>query len=411
MSDSSKKEAGASSKTSSLTLIAKLFLRLGVTAFGGPAAHISMMQDEVVRKKKWLTEQEFLDLLSATNMLPGPNSTEMAIHIGYRQAGFAGLLVAGFSFILPAMIMVIVCAALYTRFIEFSHSPLVAHILAGIAPVIIAVIFQAVCGLASTALKERFLVVLGVLALLACFFWINELVILLVSGALSLLWYWQRKERGIPTRTTLVGCSVLISSAAAILIASSAPSVSPHFHSGNVGGSPASLEQILIYFLKIGSILYGSGYVLIAFLQTDLVESLHWLSSTQLLDAVAAGQITPGPVFTAATFIGYLLAGLPGAIIATVGIFLPAFLLVAVTAPIISNLRKSASAVAIVDGINAASLALMAFVDFTLGRQLFRTPLFLVEAVLCAYILLRFKINSVLLIIAGAIFGAVVGYF
>jgi chromate transporter len=381
---------------SSLSELAILFLRLGTTAFGGPAAHIAMMQDEVVRRKKWLTEQEFLDLLSVTNLIPGPNSTEMAIHVGHRQAGWAGLLVAGTCFILPAALLVALIASFYVR---YAALPEVSSVMNGIKPVIIAIVLQALMTLSTSALKSNFLRIVGISLFAACFFGINEIVVLLIGGALSLLWLKQSKPEVLATGRLLIVMSVLAALAGAILLW-------PVIITTNAAPSTAfDLQKLFFYFVKIGSVLYGSGYVLLAFLRADLVEEMHWLTSAQLLDATAVGQVTPGPVFTTATFIGYLLDGAAGAAVATVAIFLPAFFFVAITAPFIERLRKSLITSAALDGVNVASMALMAFVTVELGRDAITSVVALSEFIISAVLLWKYKINATWLIAGGAIVG------
>lgn len=384
----------------SLATIALLFLRLGTTAFGGPAAHIAMMQNEVVRRRRWMSEQEFLDLVSACNLIPGPNSTEMAIHIGHRQAGRAGLLVAGVCFIVPAAAIVLGIAWAYVR---YSQLPTVSHLLSGIKPVVIAIIFQALIALSKSALKSQFLKVLYAAVFAACFFLDNELLLLLLGGALSLLWSARSKQEplGKPIHIAGVLGTLLILGTLSLFVGGI------HADSEHGQTEPFGLSKLFWYFVKIGSVLYGSGYVLLAFLRSDLVENWHWLTSSQLLDATAVGQVTPGPVFTTATFIGYLLGSVPGALLATVAIFLPAFIFVAITAPLVKKLRESKIAASTLDGVNVASLALMAFVTFELGRDSLTQPLFIVEAILAAFVLWKYNINATWLIIAGAIIGMI----
>lgn len=363
--------------------LAALFLRLGVTAFGGPAAHIAMMQDEVVERRKWLTSEEFLDLLGATNLIPGPNSTEMAIHIGHRRAGWVGLIVAGVCFIFPAALITLALAWVYVR---FGSVPEARGILYGVKPVIIAVVLQAIWGLGKSALKGKPLMALGAVTLAASFFGVNELVLLLGAGALTVFGrFWSR--RGAPP-----GASVL----------QIAPVALGTMSSGVVAFSPLKL---FLVFLKIGAILFGSGYVLLAFLRADLVDRLHWMTEKQLIDAVAVGQLTPGPVFSTATFIGYVVGGSSGAILATMGIFLPSFFFVAVSGALIPMLQRSQGARAFLDGVNVASLALMTAVTWDLGRAALVDAATVVLAAVSAVLLLRFKVNSAWLVVGGALLG------
>lgn len=368
--------------------LACLFFKLGTTAFGGPAAHIAMMEAEVVRMRGWLTHQEFLDLLGATNLIPGPNSTELAIHIGHRRAGWLGLLVAGSSFILPAMVIVMGCAWLY---VHYGQLPQVQGILYGVKPVIIAVIAQALWNLSKTAVKNWLLGVTGVFCLLMLVFGLDELVVLFGTGILVML------------------CQLLKGRRTPLMLM---PPFLPLLSIASTHAQTSvSLWPLFFFFLKMGSVLFGSGYVLLAFLQADLVDRLHWLTQQQLLDAVAIGQITPGPVFTTATFIGYVLAGPQGGMIATIGIFLPAFIFVAISAPFIRKMRDSIVIGAFLDGLNIASLALMAIVTFSLGRAAIINIPTLMLAILSGLLLIRHKVNSVWLVLGGACLGLGNSYF
>jgi chromate transporter len=367
-----------------LAQITWLFLKLGTTAFGGPAGHIAMMEEEVVRRRQWLTHEEFLDLLGATNLIPGPNSTELALHIGHRRAGWAGLIVAGSCFILPAALIVGIIAWAYVR---FGKLPQVEGLLYGIKPVIIAVVLQALWTLARTAVKTRWLAVIGLTGAVLNFLGVNELIILFGTGLLVTLGreLMQRRNAavvcGFPFLGVIPGVSLLASGGAA---------------------APFSLWTMWLFFLKVGAVLFGSGYVLLAFLRADLVERWHWLNESQLMDAIAVGQFTPGPVFTTATFIGYVLGGTTGAVIATVGIFLPAFLFVAVSGPLVPRLRRSPVASAFLDGVNVASLALMAVVTWQLGATSLVDWPSACLAVIAAFLLLRYQLNSAWLVLGGA---------
>lgn len=363
--------------------LAMVFFRLGAIAFGGPAAHVAMMDDEVVRRRRWMSREELLDLMGVTNLLPGPNSTELAIHIGYEQRGWAGLFVAGGCFIFPAMVIVWLLATLYVR---SQTIPQVAWLLYGIKPVMIAIILQALWKLGNKALKDLPTKVAGVIAIAFYFTGFNEVLSLLLLGvAVMLFKNWQ-------SNNTTNGALLLLPFSGTL---------------ASAGGATTAVSigwgSVFLFFLKIGSILYGSGYVLLAFLQRDLVERNHWVTSQQLLDAVAIGQITPGPVLTTATFVGYLVAGNMGAIAGTIGIFLPAFLLVGIVNPWVAKLRQSSWASGFLDGINAASLGLMAGVTFTLGRAALSDWLTTIVAILGAIAVFRFKLNSVWLVIAGGL--------
>ena len=384
-------------KRSNLGEVAILFLRLGLTAFGGPAAHIAIMEDEVVRRRRWITQEKFLDLLGAVNLIPGPNSTEMAIYLGYLRAGWLGLVLGGVCFILPAMLMVMGIAWAYVR---YGGLPQFEALLYGVKPVVIAVILQALWGLGRKAVKTKVLAVIGLLAVAAAgYFAVDALAVIVVGGVVAGLvrgWTRERAKRFKPILVMLViaGGILAFSYFAARL--------------GNTTEVQAGLQPLFLYFLKIGSVLYGSGYVLFAFLQSDLVARWHWLTSAQLLDATAVGQVTPGPLFTTATFIGYVLGGVPGAIVATVGIFLPSFVLIAISGPLIPRLRRSPIAGAFLDGVNVASLALMAVVTWQLGRAAIFDVTTVLLAILSAILLMRFRINSAWLVLGGAAVGMIV---
>ena len=365
---------------SPLAEVAALFLKLGFTAFGGPAAHIALMHDEVVARRKWLTDEQFLDLLGATNLIPGPNSTEMAIHIGYVRAGWAGLLVGGVCFITPAMLIVLALAWLY---VQFGATPQAGWLLYGIKPVVIAIIAQAIWTLGSKALKNLALIFVGIIVLALYFFGGNEILLLLGAGLIYMLFSNIQRLRRTKV-AALLPLSVMTLSQAIV---------------------PFSLPVLFLTFLKIGSVLYGSGYVLLAFLRADFVLRLGWLTDQQLLDAVAIGQVTPGPVFTAATFIGYLLGGISGALLATLGIFLPSFVFVAISNPLIPKIRNSAWASSLLYGVNASALGLMAAVTLQLARSSLTDFYTILIAILSLILLLRYKINSTWLIAGGAIAG------
>ena len=376
--------------------LALFFLRLGTTAFGGPAAHIAMMEDEVVRRRQWVPREKFLDLLGAANLIPGPSSTEMAIFIGYLCKGWAGLLLAGVCFIAPAMVIVIGFAWAYVR---FGNLPQITWLLYGVKPVVIAIILQALWQLGRTAVKSKFLGALAIIAVVLDFLGINILAVLFGAGLLSGL------QRGIIQDRLQDRRALLV-----MLLAAGAFLTAAYFASGLSSTSRVefSLLPLFLFFVKVGSIVFGSGYVLLAFLQADLVAHWHWLTTTQLLDAIAVGQVTPGPVFTTATFIGFLLAGLPGALIATAGIFLPSFVLVAVSSPLMPRLRKSAVAGAFLDGVIVASLALMTVVTWRLGRDAIIDLPTALATIASAVLLMRFRLNSLWLVLGGAIIGLMV---
>jgi chromate transporter len=386
-----------SSRRAELGELASLFLRLGTTAFGGPAVHIAMMEDEVVRRRRWLSRDAFLDLVGATNLIPGPNSTELAIHIGRARAGWPGLLVAGAAFILPAALIVVTLAWAYVR---YGALPQASGMLYGIKPVIIAVVVQALWGLGRSAVKSRLLALVALASLTAAAAGAHELLVLAVAGALC----------GLLAAVSVRPASGAVASGVLLAAPGSAPSLaSPALLSAAATAAPASfgLWPLFGVFLKIGAVLFGSGYVLLAFLRADLVGRLGWLTERQLLDAVAVGQVTPGPVFTTATFIGYLLGGPAGAVAATAGIFLPAFVFVALSGPLIPRLRRSRAASGVLDGVNVASLALMAVVAWQLSHAAVLDLPTALLAVGSAVLLLVFRVNSMWLVLGGAVIGVV----
>lgn len=368
-----------------LAEVARLFLRMGFTAFGGPAAHLAMMHDETVVRRKWLDDGEFLDLIGATNLIPGPNSTEMAIHLGYRRAGWRGLIAAGFCFVVPAMLIVLVLSILYVR---FGSVPQAQWLLYGVKPVVIAIILQALWMLGRKALKTRIAAATAILVLAGYFAGQNEIGLLFGAGLAVML---LRNFRRLQTRML----TVMLPLAPAALAAAPA-------------GVPFGLLRLFLTFLKIGSVMYGSGYVLLAFLRADFVVRYGWLTDPQMLDAIAIGQVTPGPLFTTATFIGYQLGGVTGALLATLGIFLPSFAFVAVSNPFIPRMRKSLWLGSLLDGVNAAALGLMAAVTWQLGVSSLQDAASALITLLSLLLLIRFRISSTWLIAGGALAGLLV---
>jgi len=387
------------SSRGSLGEVALFFLRLGVTAFGGPAAHIAIMEDELVRRRKWLSREKFLDLLGASNLIPGPSSSELAIHIGYLRAGWAGLVLGGVCFIFPAAILVGLIAWAYVR---YGDLPAVSAILYGVKPVVIAVILQALWGLGRTAVKSRALAIAGIVCLALSIAQFNALLILFGAGIFVVCVHGlMQSHRGERKAAGMLPFASLWRAARAGMAR-----VFPL--AGVATGGAAVIPGIwplFLVFVKIGSIVFGSGYVLLAFLRADLVMHRAWVTDAQLVDAVAIGQVTPGPVFTTATFLGYLLRGPMGALAATIGIFLPAFVLVAISGPLVPLLRRSAAAAAFLDGVNVASLALMAAVSYQLGRSAILDWETLCLAAISAVLLLRFRVNSAWLVLGGAAIG------
>ncbi len=383
--------------SASVTDLAVYFLRLGVLAFGGPAAHVAMMEGETVRRRRWLSREKFLDLLGAANLIPGPTSTETAIYIGYQQAGWVGLLVAGVCFVLPAAAIVTVLAWAY---VLFGSLPQVGDILYGVKPIIIAIILQALYGLGRSAVKTRFLLVSGLVALGASVLGVSPLLVIFGIGSLAGLGRWVTEKRHVKSPSLVSLFLLLLAPVLAFVVQVGGGYIEP-------SSSAFGLWPLFLIFLKVGSVVFGSGYVLLAFLQTDLVTRLHWITNSQLLDAIAVGQVTPGPVFTTATFIGYLLGGPVGAAVATIGIFLPGFVLVAISGPLIPRIRSSAVAGAFLDGVIVASLALMAFVTYQLGVSALIDIVAVGLTLVSLVLLIRFHVNSAWLVLLGAIVGVV----
>ncbi len=371
--------------------LARLFGTLGTIAFGGPAAHVAMTRTEVVTKRQWLSDQQFLDLVAATHLIPGPNSTELAIHIGHHRAGWRGLLVAGTAFILPAMLIVIGVSWIY---VTYGSLPDVRAVMTGIGPVIIAIVAHGLWGMGTTALKSPWLVVLGLGSLVAVLLGVDELVVLGCAAALAMLAHISTR-RGI---AAAIGALLAGGTTATVAATVAAPVVT-------TVATPFSLTLMFGMFVKTGAVLFGSGYVLLAFLRADFVERLGWLTEAQLIDAITVGQITPGPVFTTATFVGYLLDGPQGALVATLGIFLPAFVFVAITAPIVPKLRSSPLMGALLDGVTVASLGLMAAVTWQLARVAVFDGLTGILALVSVAVLLRTRLHSGWLVLAGAAVG------
>lgn len=375
--------------------LAWLFFRLGVTAFGGPVAHIAMMRQEFVQRRQWISDQRFVDLIGVVNLIPGPNSTEIAIYLGYLRAGWPGLVIAGACFIGPAMVIVM---ALAWAYVTFGSLPETGWLLYGILPVVIAIIARALWGLGRTVIRN-WLTALWALALVLLYLLgVNALVVLFGGGAFYAvalgLWRAIRERR---VRTTLLvpllpGVGGLAGATTTLASAASAP---------------FSLLTLFLTFLKIGAILYGSGYVLLAFLRADFVHGLGWLTDRQLLDAISIGQVTPGPVFTTATFIGYLLGGWQGALLATLAIFLPSFVFIPVIHRLAGWMRRSPAVALILDGVNIAALALMAGVTFQLAQTALQDALTWILALGALIILTRAKFNSAWLILLGGLVGLI----
>jgi chromate transporter len=381
-----------------LNEIAVVFLKLGTIAFGGPAAHVAMMDDEIVKKRKWLDKDKFMDLYGATNLLPGPNSTELAIHLGLERGGWRGLILAGSCFILPAMLIVMLVAGLYSR---FGTLPEVTGIMYGIKPVIIAILLQALIRLGQSSIKNVTTGLVGITVIGLSFLGLHELILLFAAGLTMML---------ITNRTLLLSKGTGLRSFSPFLALYAGSQIS-NLLTGGDADKAMGLSKLFLTFLKIGSVLYGSGYVLLAFLEADFVERYGVLTSQQLLDAVSVGQITPGPVFTTATFIGYIIHGSWGAILATIAIFLPAFVLVGLVNPYIGRLRNSTWISGLLDGINVASWGLMAVVSWKLAiSAVIDLPTIILTAI-SIFLVFRYKVNSAWLVLGGGLAGFLITAF
>lgn len=378
---------GSENPKNKLTEVVWVFLKLGLISYGGPAAHVSLMQDEIVRRRKWVDDQRFLDLLGATNLIPGPNSTEMAIHLGFTRAGWPGLIAGGISFMLPAMLIVLGLSWVYQ---QYGSTPQADLILYGVKPVIIAIILQALVFLGRKAVKDPLTAIVGLVTTGLFLAGFNELILLFGGGFLVML------IRNRHRLTPKLGAAALLPFLSTFGVVVSA-------------SSPFSLLTLFLSFLKIGAVLYGGGYVLLAFMRADFVERLGWLTDQQLLDAIAIGQVTPGPLFTSATFVGYQLGGLQGGLIATLGIFLPSFIIVAISNPFIPKMRASPWFGALLDGVNVTALGLMAGVMGQITAGSLVDPLTAVMAVVAMALVFRYKINSTWLVLGGGLVGLAKG--
>ena len=365
-------------KKNELREVAKLFTKLGCIAFGGPAAHIALMEDEVVNKRKWMTQEHFLDLVGATNLIPGPNSTEIVMHCGNERAGWKGLIVAGCCFILPAVVITLLFAWLYSN---YGQLPNVAPFVYGIKPAVISIILIAAYRLAKKALKNTILGLLGLATLVACLLGVNEIIALFGCAALGLLVYLMKKP--IQTLNTFVPFVLL----------------------QGIGHLQPGSPKIFLAFLKVGAILYGSGYVLFAFLDAELVAK-GWISRMELMDAIAVGQFTPGPILSTATFVGWQINGISGAIAATLGIFLPSFLLVYIFNPLIPRIRRSKMFSAFLDAANIASVALIIAICFEMALEsLIDWRTITIFTISASYLFFSSKTNNVLIVIGGSLMG------
>ena len=380
--------------------VASLFLKLGTIGFGGPAVTIAMMEDEVVTRRKWLSREYFLDLIGTTNLIPGPNATEIAIHVGYLRAGWLGLVLAGACFIIPAAL---ITGAFAWAYVRFGALPGVAPLLQGIKPAVLAVIVAALWRLGRTAVKSWKLGLIGLAVVVASLLGMNEILALFAGGLLGMIWLQVDNVKRLFGRKP--GASALGLFAPGIVLSKAPLALGGATALAVATAATISLWSLGLFFLKIGAVMYGSGYVLVAFLQGGLVHDLGWLSQQQLLDAIAAGQLTPGPLLSTATFVGYLLRGMPGAAVATVAVFLPSFIFVAALGPFVPRIRRSPWAAAFLDAINICSLGLMAAVSVKLGVATLQTWPAVVIAIVAAAIGLRWKVNSAWLVLGGAMVG------
>ncbi|MGA2804346.1 MAG: chromate efflux transporter [Acidimicrobiales bacterium] len=369
--------------------VAGSYLRLGTTAFGGPASHLAMMRSEFVRHRRWVSEQDLLDFIGAASLLPGPTSTEVALMLARRRRGWAGLVVGGTCFILPSMLLVLVLSWAYVR---YGATDVGAGVLFGIKPVVVAIIASAVVGLARTAVKHPALAVVGVGCLVGYFLGASPLLILLGAAVVvTLLDNGRRLARATPAGP-----------ASAVPILATRLRLAGHVGSGPPRFARASLAAVFLEFLKLGSIVFGSGYVLVSYLHSDLVLGNHWLTQSQLLATVAIGQVTPGPVFTTATSIGYVVGGLPGALLATLAIFLPSFLLVAALMPLLGRARRSPWSASALDGVNVAAIALMTGVTVQLGRTSLVDWVTVLTGACSLGLIMRWRVNATWLVLGGA---------
>ena len=377
--------------------LATVFLKSGALVFGGPAVHIAVMEDEVVKRRQWITREHFLDLVGATNLIPGPNSTEMAIHIGYIYAGLPGLIIAGCCFICPAVLITAVLAWVY---VQFGTLPEVTPLLYGIKPAVLAIILGALWRLGKKAVKSWKLLVIALGIAASLFFGLNQVVGLFIGGILGMIWLRLSQDNSQNTALVTLGLTSSLAWQDVSSVSVAAVTV-----------KQVSLWKLGLFFLKVGSVLFGTGYVLVAFLEEGLVRDLGWLTQQQLLDAIAIGQFTPGPILSTATFIGYLIAGLPGAVVATLGIFLPSFFFVAALNPLIPRLRASQWTSAFLDAVNAGAVALMVVVTIQLARGTLIDLPTVIIAIVAAVVVIRFQVNAAWLVLGGAVLGFLVSRF
>ena len=365
---------------SNLKEVAQVFFKLGCFAFGGPAAHIAMMEDEIIEKRKWMTRDYFLDLIGTTNLIPGPNSTEMTMHCGYERAGKAGLFVAGIAFIFPATIITAILAYLY---VKYGQLPEVEPFIYGIKPAVLAIIASAVFKLGKKAIKSTELIIIGILVLIVSLLGVNEVVALLTAGVLGMLYFYLKSR----TLSHLNSLSPIIL-----------------FLGLNTVFTKISTLKVFLIFLKVGAILYGSGYVLFAYLDAELVTR-GLLTRAELIDAIAIGQFTPGPVLSTSTFIGYQLSGFMGALVATAGIFLPSFLFVLLLNPFIPRMRKSTILRYFLDSVNVAAVAVMLAVLVIMAKETLVEWQSILIALVAVLLTFKTKVSTIWTIVIGAALG------
>jgi chromate transporter len=389
-----------------LGAVARLFGKLGLIAFGGPAAHIGMMEDEVVERRGWLSRQRFLDMVGATNLIPGPNSTEMAMHVGYVRAGWRGLFVGGACFILPAVLVTVAFAWAYVR---YGSLPSITPFMNGIKPAVLAVILAAVWRLGKTAVKGPAVAVIGLAVMLAVLIGgVNEVLALLAGAVLGALWL-MLGRRGKAGQDSDPGTAAIVPAIGTAVASASTSTAAALPAASLLAATSVPLWKLGLFFLKVGAVLYGSGYVLVAFMEGDLVETYGWLTRPELLDAIAIGQLTPGPVLSTATFVGYLIAGVPGAAVATLAIFLPSFAFVWILAPIVPRLRDSRWTAAFLDAVNVSAVGLMAAVMIALSGAVLTDWKAWLIAVGATVLAVKVRVSSIWLVLGGAVLGWVLG--
>ena len=370
------------SKQTKFIEIATLFLKLGTIGFGGPSSTIAMMEDETVRKRKWVSREYFLEIMAVINIVPGPNATEMAAHLGYIRAGFPGLIIAGISFMLPATIISVILAIFYKR---FGSLPQINGGFSIINAIVVAILISALLRLSKPVYKTNFSLFLGGSSLIAALFGCDQVIIMLISGLISLFYYSVNQRHLTPLIVGILSFENI------------------HYRFESIIHS--KLAQLGLFFLKVGSLLFGSTYILLAFIQQDLIKNFNWVTEQQVIDAIAVGQITPGPISTTATFIGYVIAGFPGSIISTVGMFLPSFIIVLFTAKFLPKINHLSTIKALLDGISASAVALIAFAIINLMKSTINDLTAIVIASFALILSIKYEVDTLWLIIGGVLLG------